>query len=176
MGKMKMTPDRTLKMVQFAVLVALTVVLQLLCSVMTIGPVTITLSLVPVVIAAALFGVSGGAILGFVLGLVNFIASFSNGVLLFLFQSSPVLYILTCFGKTVAAGAVAGLLYKVLRERHPYIGVTLAALSAPVVNTGIFFVMMALFFRDAIRESCGLEGGNVVAFIITGFIGINFLI
>lgn len=53
---------------------------------------------------------------------------------------------------------------------------TLAALSAPVVNTGIFFVMMALFFRDAIRESCGLEGGNVVAFIITGFIGINFLI
>ena len=36
--------------------------------------------------------------------------------------------------------------------------------------------MMALFFRDAIRESCGLEGGNVVAFIITGFIGINFLI
>ena len=176
MGKIKMTPDRTLKMVQFAVLVALTVVLQLLCSVMTIGPVTITLSLVPVVIGAALFGVSGGAILGFVLGLVNFIASFSNGVLLFLFQSSPVLYILTCFGKTVAAGAVAGLLYKVLRERHPYIGVTLAALSAPVVNTGIFFVMMALFFRDAIRESCGLEGGNVVAFIITGFIGINFLI
>ena len=176
MGKIKMTPDRTLKMVQFAVLVALTVVLQLLCSVMTIGPVTITLSLVPVVIGAALFGASGGAILGFVLGLVNFIASFSNGVLLFLFQSSPVLYILTCFGKTVAAGAVAGLLYKVLRERHPYIGVTLAALSAPVVNTGIFFVMMALFFRDAIRESCGLEGGNVVAFIITGFIGINFLI
>ena len=75
MGKIKMTPDRTLKMVQFAVLVALTVVLQLLCSVMMIGPVMITLSLVPVVIGAALFGVSGGAILGFVLGLVNFIAS-----------------------------------------------------------------------------------------------------
>lgn len=176
MGKIRMTPDRTLKMMQFSVLIALTVVLQLLCSVMTIGTVTITLSLVPVVIGAALFGASGGALLGFVLGLVNFIASFSNPVLLFLFQSSPVLYILTCFGKTVAAGAVAGLLYKVLRERHPYVGVTVAALSAPVVNTGIFFVMMALFFRDAIRASCGLEGGNVVAFIITGFIGINFLI
>lgn len=176
MGKIRMTPDRTLKMMQFSVLIALTVVLQLLCSVMTIGTVTITLSLVPVVIGAALFGASGGALLGFVLGLVNFIASFSNSVLLILFQSSPVLYILTCFGKTVAAGAVAGLLYKVLRERHPYVGVTVAALSAPVVNTGIFFVMMALFFRDAIRASCGLEGGNVVAFIITGFIGINFLI
>ena len=168
MGKIRMTPDRSLKMMQFSVLIALTVVLQLLCSVMTIGPVTITLSLVPVVIGAALFGASGGALLGFVLGLVNFIASFSNPVLLFLFQSSPVLYILTCFGKTAAAGAVAGLLYKVLRERHPYVGVTVAALSAPVVNTGIFFVMMALFFRDAIRASCGLEGGNVVAFIITG--------
>lgn len=176
MGKIKMPPDRTLKTVQFALLVALTVVLQLLCSVMTIGPVTITLSLVPVVIGAALFGASGGAFLGFVLGLVNFIASFSNPVLLFLFESSPVLYILTCFGKTIAAGAVAGLLHRILRERHPYVGVTLAALSAPVVNTGIFFVMMALFFREAIRESCGLGTGNVVAFIVTGFIGVNFLI
>lgn len=176
MGKIRMTPDRTLKMMQFSILIALTVVLQLLCSVMRIGPVTITLSLVPVVIGAALFGASGGALLGFVLGLVNFIASFSSSVLLVLFQSSPALYILTCFGKTVAAGAVAGLLYKVLRERHPYVGVTVAALSAPVVNTGIFFAMMALFFRDAIRAYYGLEGGNVVAFIITGFIGINFLI
>ena len=177
MGKIRMTHDRTLKMMQFSILIALTVVLQLLCSVMIIGPVTITLSLVPVVIGAALFGASGGALLGFVLGLVNFIASFSNSALLFLFQSSPVLYILTCFGKTVAAGAVAGLLYKVLRERHPYVGVTVAALSAPVVNTGIFFVMMALFFRDAIATAfANYITGNVVAFIITGFIGINFLI
>lgn len=177
MGKIKITPDRTLKIVQFAVLVALTIVLQLLCSVMTIGPVTITLSLVPVVIGAALFGASGGALLGFVLGLVNFIASFSSPVLLFLFQSSPVLYILTCFGKTVAAGAVAGLLYRVLRARHPNIGVTLAALAAPVVNTGIFFVMMALFFRDAIATVCAdYITGNVVAYIITAFIGVNFLI
>lgn len=176
MARLRMTHDHILRMVQFALLVALTVVLQLLCSVLTFGPVTITLSLVPVVIGAALFGASGGATLGFMLGLVNFITSFSNPVLLFLFQSSPILYILTCFGKTIVAGLVAGLLYDAFKERHPYVGVTLAALSAPLVNTGIFFVMMALFFRDAIVDVCGLTGGNVVAFIITSFIGINFLI
>lgn len=176
MARLRMTNDRMLRMIQFALLIALTLILQLLCSVLTIGPVTITLSLVPVVIGAALFGASGGAILGLVLGLVNFVASFSNSVLLLLFQASPILYILTCFGKTIMAGLVAGLLYNACKERYPYLGVTLAALSAPLVNTGIFFVMMALFFRDAIVDACGLTGGNVVAFIITSFIGINFLI
>lgn len=173
----RLTPDRTLRMVQFAILTALTVVLQLLCSVMSIGSITITLSLVPVVIGAALFGISGGTVLGFVLGLVNFISSFSNPFLLFLFQASPVLYILTCFGKTMVAGAVAGLLYRVLsRAGHPYVGVTLAALAAPVVNTGIFFVMMALFFRTPIVSYFGDVGGNVLVFIMTALIGINFFV
>lgn len=176
MARLRMTYDRMLRMIQFALLIALTLILQLLCSVLNIGPVTITLSLVPVVIGAALFGASGGAILGLVLGLVNFVASFSNPVLLFLFQASPILYILTCFGKTIMAGLAAGLLYGAFKERHPYLGVALAALFAPVINSGIFFVMMALFFRDAIVEACGLTGGDVVAFIITGFIGVNFLI
>lgn len=177
----RLTPERTVRMVQFAVLTALTVVLQLLCQFMTFGPIQITLSLVPVVIGAALFGVSGGAILGFILGLVNFIATFSNGALLLLFHASPVLYILTCFGKTAAAGAVAGLLYRVFREKHPYVGVTLGALAAPVVNTGIFFVMMAAFFRNDIPDALMAvqidpAGKNAVLLILTVFIGINFFV
>lgn len=173
----RLTPDRTLRMVQFAILTALTVVLQLLCSVMSIGTITITLSLVPVVIGAALFGVYGGTFLGFVLGLVNFISSFSNPFLLFLFQASPFLYILTCFGKTMVAGAVAGLLYRVnARAGHQYVGVTLAALTAPVINTGIFFVMMALFFRTPIVAFFGDVGGNILVFIMTTLIGVNFFV
>ena len=170
------THDKTVRMVEFAVLTALTVILQLLCAVLTFGQISITLSLVPVVIGAALFGPGGGAILGFILGAVNFISSFFNPVLLFLFQASPVAYIITCFGKTVLAGAVAGLLYRVFREKHRYIGVTLAALSAPIVNTGVFFLMMIAFFQKALVELFSLEAGSVAAFVITAFIGVNFLV
>lgn len=170
------THDKTVRMVEFAVLTALTVILQLLCSVLTFGQISITLSLVPVVIGAALFGPGGGAILGFILGAVNFISSFFNPVLLFLFQASPVAYIITCFGKTVLAGVVAGLLYRAFREKHRYIGVTLAALSAPIVNTGVFFLMMIAFFQKALVELFSLEAGSVAAFVITAFIGVNFLV
>ena len=170
------THDKTVRMVEFAVLTALTVILQLLCSVLTFGQISITLSLVPVVIGAALFGPGGGAILGFILGAVNFISSFFNPVLLFLFQASPAAYIITCFGKTVLAGVVAGLLYRAFREKHRYIGVTLAALSAPIVNTGVFFLMMIAFFQKALVELFSLEAGSVAAFVITAFIGVNFLV
>ena len=172
------THDKTVRMVEFAVLTALTVILQLLCSVLTFGQISITLSLVPVVIGAALFGPGGGAILGFILGAVNFISSFFNPVLLFLFQASPVAYIITCFGKTVLAGVVAGLLYRAFREKHRYVGVTLAALSAPIVNTGVFFLMMIAFFQKALVDYFLLDAGagNVAAFVITAFIGVNFLV
>ncbi len=169
------TNEKIVVMAELAILTALVVVLQLLSSVIVIGPVAITLSLIPLVIGAAKRGPLAGTYLGFVLGLVNFISSFYNPVLYFLFDSSPVVYILVCFGKTMLAGAAAGLVYRLFRDKLSFLGACLAALAAPLVNTGTFFVFMSLFFRDAIIESCGVSG-NVIAFIITGFIGVNFLV
>ncbi len=173
----KKTNEKLKTMIEMAILTALVVVLQLLSAVMKIGPVSITLSLVPLVIGAALHGPLSGTYLGFVLGLVNFITTFSNPVLVILFDSSRILYIVVCFGKTMLAGAAAGGLYTIFKKKHSFLGSCLAALAAPLVNTGVFFVFMAAFFRDAIVAACGdLVGGNVVAFIITGFIGVNFFV
>ena len=57
-------------MVGIAVLAALVVVLQLLSSVIKIGTVSITLTLIPIVVGAAFYGPGAGAILGTVFGLV----------------------------------------------------------------------------------------------------------
>ena len=51
-------------MVGIAVLAALVVVLQLLSSVIKIGTVSITLTLIPIVVGAAFYGPGAGAILG----------------------------------------------------------------------------------------------------------------
>ncbi len=169
--------NSTLRLVLTAMLAALTVAMQLLSNVLSFGVIQITLSLVPVVVGAILLGPLVGAILGTVLGAVNFISSFFNPVLLFLFHSSPVLYILTCFGKTALAGFVSGWLYRVFLRTKRFLGVCLASLAAPVVNTGVFFLMMILFFRRAIAESCQLEAdANVVLFVLTAFIGFNFFL
>ncbi len=170
--------QKTMRLVQFALLTALTVILQLLCSFMTIPVlnVTITLSLVPIVIGAALFGPWAGLFLGFVLGLVNFIPCITApGLMLILFQTSPFWFIVVCFGKTMAAGAVAGLIYRYVPRKS--IGICLAALAAPVVNTGIFVVMMLLCFSGDIINFFGSETvGNIFTFLITAFVGINFLV
>lgn len=165
------------KMVELASLTALVVVFQLLSNVISFGPVAFSLALVPVVIGALMLGPLAGAFLGGVLGLVNFIASFSNVFLLTLFHSSPVLYILVCFGKTILAGLVAGLIYKALYRQYEFLGVCLASLSAPIVNTGVFLVFMGLFFRGAMIDFFGAETvGNIWTFVMVSIITYNFFI
>ncbi len=170
--------EKTKKLVELSVVAALIVVVQVICSTLNFfGIVEFTLALVPLVIGAAKHGPLAGTFLGFLLGLVNFINTFFNPSLLILFQSSPVLYILVCFGKTMAAGAVSGWIYRLLEKKNSFIGSCLAALAAPIVNTGIFFVFMALFFQDAIiLASNNAAAGNVIYFIIVYVITWNFFI
>ena len=167
----------TYRLTVLAILTALTIVLQLMSGMLTIGEVSITLSLVPIVIGAILLGPLAGTFLGAVLGAVNFIASFSNPFLLLLFQSSPVIYILLCFGKTMAAGAVSGWIPRLFRKKDSFVGVCLSSLAAPVVNTGIFFAAMLIFFRAPMIAFFGdMASANVIAFVALTLIGINFIV
>ena len=83
------------------VLAALVVVLQLLSSVIKIGTVSITLTLIPIVVGAAFYGPGAGAILGTVFGLVVYINSATGadtgGNLVFL--ANPFLCAVVCIGK-----------------------------------------------------------------------------
>jgi ABC-type polysaccharide/polyol phosphate export permease len=49
----------------------------------------------------------------------------------------------------------------------------LAAIVAPVVNTGVFVVCMYLFFIDILAAWAG--GGNVLGYVLTGLILANFV-
>ena len=63
------------RLTSLAILAALVVVLQTVASGIRIGPVPISLTLVPIVVGAILFGPGAGAGLGFVFGLVCLIAA-----------------------------------------------------------------------------------------------------
>ena len=184
--KNRKTQNKIYTLTSLAILTALTVVLQLLPNwIAAAAQVPFTLSLVPVVIGALVFGAPAGAFLGGVLGIVNLISTFANPFLLFLFQEAPVAYVVVCVGKTLAAGLVAGLLYRALAKgQKEFLGVCFASLSAPIVNTGIFLVMMALFFRDALTKAAVQFGmvenaaqvGNIWTFVMMFIITVNFFI
>ena len=177
--------QKILRMVEMAMLVALVVVLQLISAMIPPigGMVSITLTLVPVVVGAILFGVKGGAVLGFAFGMIvmiNCITALDPGGNL-LWNINPFFTAMICLVKGTAAGLIPALLYRVatvksesLTSRKKYVAALLAALSAPIVNTGLFVCGMFAFFRDTLYAWAG--GTQVFTYILVGLAGINFLV
>lgn len=163
------------RLTSLALLAALVVVLQTVASGIRIGPVPISLTLVPIVVGAILFGPGAGAGLGAVFGVVCLIAGitgadeFTN----VLWVASPFWLVVVCVGKAVLCGLCAGLVAKALRQRQT-ISCILAALTAPVVNTGVFAIGMLTVFKPVLQDYAG--GTNIVYFLFVAFIGVNFLV
>ena len=161
------------RLTSLAILAALVVVLQTVASGIRTGPVPISLTLVPIVVGAILFGPGAGAGLGAVFGVVCLIAGitgadeFTN----VLWVASPFWLVVVCVGKAVLCGLCAGLVAKALRQRQTII---LAALTAPVVNTGVFAIGMLTVFKPVLQDYAG--GTNIVYFLFVAFIGVNFLV
>ena len=159
-------------MVTLALLAALVVVLQTVASNIKVGPIPITLTLVPIVIGAVLYGPGAGALLGATFGLVTAVAGLTgyDAGTQALIQASPVWTILT---KATAAGWVAGLVYRALRKKQT-LGCVLAAMSAPVVNTGIFLLAMTTVLRSSLEAWAG--GTDMVYYVFVVLTGVNFLV
>ena len=160
------------------ILTAITIVLQMLGSFIKFGPFSISLVLVPIVVGAALYGPVAGAWLGFVFSMVVLFTDAQA----FLVISVPGT-VLTVLLKGTLAGFLAGVVYVAFRKIRfggdkvsVSLGVILAAIVCPVVNTGVFLLGCVLFFLPTIRawgEAAGYA--NVGAYMIVGFVGFNFL-
>ncbi|MBE6546006.1 MAG: ECF transporter S component [Ruminococcaceae bacterium] len=182
---MKNTNQKILRMVQIAMLIALVVVLQVISAMIPPigGMVSITLTLVPVVVGAILFGKKGGAILGFAFGaivLINCITALDPGGHI-LWNTNPFFTLLICFAKGIAAGFVPAIFYQLVKGKaetvsnsRKYGAALVAALTAPVVNTGLFVCGMLLFFKDTLYAWAG--GTEVLTYILLGLAGLNFLV
>ena len=164
------------RMTALSFLSALVVVLACLGSFIHIGPVPISLTLCPIIIGAALYGPSAGAILGAVFGVVTIITGvmgWDGGVVMLLMGTAPVACVLVCIAKTTAAGFLAGIVYRAFSV-HRKTAVVLAGIVCPVVNTGIFVTGMLVFWKETLSAWAG--GSNVVVYALTGLTGINFLV
>ena len=163
--------QKTRTLVGVALFTAIVVVLQLLGQFIKFGPFSISLTLIPIVIGAALYGVSAGAWLGFVFSVVVLFTD--SAAFLAINPAATVAVVLI---KGTLAGLCAGLVYKAIEKHNRYLAVLAAAFTCPVVNTGIFYIGCQLFFMPTISlwaESLGFPNGD--NYLIFGIIGINFL-
>ncbi|MBO5756131.1 MAG: ECF transporter S component [Clostridia bacterium] len=174
---------RTLRLAQMAMLIALIAVLQILATVfskMVALPVSITLTLVPIVVGAVLFGPLAGAILGFSFGVIVLITGFTgfDPVTLQSLQFSAVGTSFLVLVKGAAAGAVAGAIAIPFKKKQKmYPAVFSAAILAPLTNTTIYIIGMMTIFQGTWLADADKTGGVfVTALLIIGMAIVNFII
>ena len=155
---------------------AIVVVMQFLGGILTTASgFSISLVLIPIVLGAAVYGPGAGALLGATFGVIVFI-NCVNGTDLggaMVFQANPLLCFVVVLGKGILAGLAAGWVYKLVAPKSGYLGMLLAAIICPVVNTAVFVVCMLTFFMDVL--SAWAEGGDVIAYIMTALVLGNFV-
>lgn len=163
-----MKNEKVRNLVGIAILSAVVVILQMLGSFIHFGPASVSLVLVPIVVGAAMYGPKGGTILGAVFSIVVLLqpdTSFFYGIDFFG-------TVVTVLVKGILCGLLAGLTFMGFSRLNTWLGVILAAVICPIVNTGIFFLGCRLFFWEALAE---LGGGNAFRYVITVMIGFNFI-
>lgn len=177
---MKRNDPKLITLVSTAILTAVLAVLQVFVSI-PIGIFTITLSLVPIIIGAIMYGPKAGAFLGGAFGVIVAIQVVTGaaGVLSFaMFQLRPFVTMALCVLKGIAAGLVPGVIYAALKKsNHSKLGVILSAISAPIVNTGIFVGGLFIFYYDLMADFAAQNAfAGAVSFIFVGIVGLNFVV
>jgi len=171
-----MQSKSTRRMVGMAILIAVTVGLQVVASYIRFGPFSITLALIPIVIGAAMYGAKAGAVLGGAFGVVVLVFTITGvdvGAHI-LWAANPALTAVLCVGKGVLAGLAAGLVYSALANANRTLGTICAAIVCPIVNTSIFLAAMALFYREILAAWAG--DTPLLYYTLIGLTGVNFLL
>lgn len=163
-----------------ALFAALVVVLQTFVAI-PLGMFTITLTLVPIMLGAILFGPASGAFLGGVFGVVvaiQVVTGAAGPLSSAMFLQTPVVTIVLCLLKGIAAGWVSGIVYRALANKEKKkAGVILSAVSCPIVNTGIFALGLFVFYSGLINTwAIDNAFANAFTFVMVGCIGLNFLV
>jgi len=171
------TRNLTVIAVLFAVIMILTYMP------MKVGPIEMTLRMIPVVLGGILLGPVAGAVLGGFFGLTSFFECFGLlGMPLSAFGSfmvglDPVLTAVMCFVPRILMGLLAALIYKGLRKTNDTLALGVSNISGAILNTLFFMTALVLLFwnNPAFIEkmnSWGLDTSNLGLFTVA-FVGVN---
>lgn len=159
-------------------LMGIIILLQLFASGLRIGPVPISLVLIPIVVGAVLYGPAIGAFLGGVFGLIVIIMIVvgMDPASMLMMQFNAVGTVITCMVKGILAGLVPGLVYKMFaKTKKKKTGYVLASACAPIMNTGFYVLMVITIFKGLMENAYKIQGIGAVFATIMAMIATNFI-
>ena len=168
--------SKTERLTGLGILTAIIIVLQIISTFVKFGPFSITLSLIPIIVGAAIYGAGAGAYLGAVFSAIVVIMCITGGDVggAMVWNANPIMCLVVCMLKGTLAGFEAGVHYKALEKTNKIVASVVAALVSPIANTGIFIIGLVLFFKDTLALWAG--GSDLLYYIVFGLTGVNFLV
>ena len=147
---------------------------------LNIGPLAISLNMIPVGIAAITIGPVGGMFLGGLFGITSYFQCLGIGgtsaMGVILFEIKPFLAFVQRFVPRLLAGLLSGLIFRGVRKltNSTFAGFV-TGFCAALLNTVLFMLALVLLFGNT-EYLQGLIGGkNILVFVCT-FVGINAVV
>ena len=145
-----------------------------------IGPLSITLNIIPIAIAAIALGPVGGLAMGSVFGLLSFLQCFGVGVPsgmgAVLFSINPVLAFLQRFVPRALDGFLVGWVFHFCSKRFgKFPACFVTGFCSAFLNTLLFMTALVLLFGGTDYIQGLINGRNVLVFICA-FVGINAVV
>ncbi len=141
-----------------------------------IGPLVITLNIIPIALAAVTLGPIGSIIIGAVFGLFSFLqaAGVIQGTAFAqtLFGISPVLTFIQCVVPRVLDGVCVGFIHKAVSKFNKETACFVTGFFSAFLNTVFFMSSLVLLYGNTEYLQDKIAGRNILVFIIA-FVGIN---
>lgn len=158
-----------------AVLLALVIVLQVFgLAIPMPGGTSMSFVLVPIILGGMILGPGAGTFLGLAFGIITIF----DPLAMTLMNYVPAITVLTVVLKGLCAGLVPSLLFRLISRKNKYAAAYVAALAAPVCNTGIFF-LGCLLMQEALVASVGMAFWAFISLIMINFaieLGVNVVL
>lgn len=178
---MKKKSFDTRQMVSLAMLCAVLLVMSFTpLGYLNIGPLAISLNMIPVGIAAVTLGPTGGMILGAMFGLTSFLQCIGIGgtsaMGVVLFEINPLLAFVQRFLPRLLAGLLSGYIYLGVKKLiNSTVANFVTGFCAALLNTVLFMLALVLLFGNTPYLQGLIGGKNVLLFICT-FVGVNAVV
>ncbi|MBQ6322220.1 MAG: ECF transporter S component [Lachnospiraceae bacterium] len=169
---------RTTKLVTLGLLTAILLLMAYTpLGYLNIGPLAITLNVIPVAIAAITLGPEGGAIAGAVFGMTSFLQCIGIGgtsaMGATLFAINPALAFIQRFIPRLLDGYLLGHIYRIARRKLPtFAECAVTGFFSAFLNTLFFMSSLILLFGNTDYVK-GLIGGRNVIVFVCAFVGVN---
>jgi Predicted membrane protein len=174
--------EHTARLTILALMTALLLILSFTpLGTIPIGPLSISMNMIPVAVSAVALGPVGGAITGGIFGLLSFLQCFGIGVPsgmgAILVGINPFLAFVQRFVPRLLDGFLLGFIYRGVKKATHRIPIAagVTGFFSAFLNTAFFMLALVFLFGQTEYVQGLMNGRNILAFIVA-FVGINAVV